>query len=229
MQGVTQNTYNAYLKKLGVATRDVKDIRRSELEAIYKTGYWDKINGDDLPSGVDLVMFDFAVNSRPARAAIVYKQVTTKVLNPIQVINGICDARLAFMKRLGTWATFGSGWTKRVTSVRAKGLAWNASYDPKTQVGMPKPEAVANATKAVANAIIVSDTKASKASTKAAGAVVAGAAATIPAVLPMASTVPLWPFLVALGIGLAVGLFFLVKALSHKKDSAVMVGVINGL
>jgi len=33
------------------------------------TQFWNKIDGDNLPSGLDYALFDFSVNSGPARAA----------------------------------------------------------------------------------------------------------------------------------------------------------------
>ena len=42
-----------------------------DVASLYKTEYWDKVRGDDLPSGVDWAAFDWAVNSgskRPAKA-----------------------------------------------------------------------------------------------------------------------------------------------------------------
>jgi lysozyme family protein len=34
----------------------------------------------------------------------------------------LCDARLAFLKRLKTWPTFGVGWGRRVVDVKATSL-----------------------------------------------------------------------------------------------------------
>lgn len=131
--GVTQNTYNAWRKKQGLATRDVFKITRSEIEAIYRNEYWNKVKGDDLPAGVDLAVFDFAVNSGVSRSAK-YTQALVGVtqdgiigpntLKAVSAYKGklnldLCDKRMAFLKGLSTWKTYGKGWTNRVNSVRS--------------------------------------------------------------------------------------------------------------
>jgi lysozyme family protein len=98
-------------------TGNMHDIPMSVVERIYRESYWKGC--DDLPSGVDLCVFDFAVNSGPGRAWGVYKAAKS--------INGICDERLRFLRGLKTWATFGKGWAKRVELVRSKALKMAAA------------------------------------------------------------------------------------------------------
>lgn len=43
-------------------------VTRAEVEAIYRANYWDRIRGDDLPTPLDLALFDYAVHSGPGRA-----------------------------------------------------------------------------------------------------------------------------------------------------------------
>jgi len=44
-------------------------------------------------------------------------------VEPREVVQGVCDARMAFLRSLGTWSAFGRGWTRRVGDVRQKALA----------------------------------------------------------------------------------------------------------
>ena len=113
--GITQKTYDAWNDAKGHARQSVRFIGLDEVSAIYKSEYWDVVHGDVLPPGLDYVVFDYAVNSGPKRAMGAYAATPT--------IDGICDGRLAFLKSLSTWPTFGNGWTNRVASVRALGKA----------------------------------------------------------------------------------------------------------
>jgi len=46
------------------------------------------------------------------------------------LIDRICSARMAFLKHLSTFGTFGRGWTARVAEVRAIGQAWATGQVP---------------------------------------------------------------------------------------------------
>ena len=62
--GVTKRVYQEW-----GGTKDMKDLTFDDVAPIYKKNYWDKMKGDDLPSGLDLCVFDFGVNAGPGRAA----------------------------------------------------------------------------------------------------------------------------------------------------------------
>src|SRR6185503_4511843 len=73
-----------------------------------------------LPSGVDYTCFDYGVNSglgRPRKALQRFKGKTG-----VDLINAINDERMAFLRSLKTFPTFGKGWTARVARVRAHSL-----------------------------------------------------------------------------------------------------------
>jgi lysozyme family protein len=67
MKGVTLATYAAF-KGRAVSKAELKAISDVDLFAIYRQGYWQAVDGDELPTGPDLCLFDIAVNSGPARA-----------------------------------------------------------------------------------------------------------------------------------------------------------------
>lgn len=128
-RGITQAVYDAFRRRDGLPERSVKHITDNEMALIYEQQYWRVVRGDDLPAGVDYAVYDFAVNSGPARAAKflqrlvgvdedgVIGQITLNALSrfdPEGVVRELCKARMAYLKRLPHWRKFGKGWTARV-------------------------------------------------------------------------------------------------------------------
>lgn len=140
-KGVTLATFRAYVKPNGTID-ELKAITDEQVATVYYRHYWAAVNAQALPSGIDYAVFDFAVNSGPARAAKYLQailgveqdgRVGPKTIAAAQkkdaraVINGLCDARLAFLKRITSggkllWNTFGKGWDRRVSDVRRDAL-----------------------------------------------------------------------------------------------------------
>ncbi|EHK56806.1 glycoside hydrolase family 108 protein [Allomesorhizobium alhagi] len=142
-KGITLATFRSYVKASG-SVADLKAITDAQVATVYRKQYWNAVNGDALPDGVDYAVFDFAVNSGPSRAAKYLQAVVgasqdgkvgpgtlAAVRSKAQtlVINRLCDDRLAFMKRIkdskgrSLWATFGRGWNSRVAAVRAEAMS----------------------------------------------------------------------------------------------------------
>lgn len=117
--GITIADYRMYVNKNGTAN-DVKNMHLADAQSIYRSKYWNKVNGDKLPSGVDYCVFDYGVNSGVSRANKIYAQLKTN--DPVKTINAICDERLRFLQSLRTWSHFGKGWGSRVASVRQNSL-----------------------------------------------------------------------------------------------------------
>ena len=148
MKGITIGTY-AQFKGRKVTKDELRNISDADLRTIYRRNYWDKVRGDDLPTGLDLVAFDGAVNSGPSRGARWLQHGVgalpdgkigpetvraATVTNAAQAIGRACDARLSFLRSLKTWATFGKGWSSRVEDIRAKaiGMARHVSETAET-------------------------------------------------------------------------------------------------
>ena len=62
--GVTKRVYLEF-----GGTKDMKELTPEDVAPLYKKLYWDKIKGDELPSGVDWCVFDWGVNSGTSRSA----------------------------------------------------------------------------------------------------------------------------------------------------------------
>lgn len=166
MKGVTLATFRRYVKP-SATKADLRKITDAQLSTIYRRHYWDAVAGAELPDGVDYAVFDFAVNSGPSRAAKYLQAVagvtqdgkigpaTLKAVRAkthASVIHELCDARLAFLKRLDTWKTFGKGWSSRVLGVRSEALKMAA---PGVSIPTPSSPPVGAAPQASAGPIAV--------------------------------------------------------------------------
>jgi lysozyme family protein len=135
--GITIHDYRKYINPAGTA-EDVRAMTVGQARAIYKSKYWDAQQCDKLPAGVDYSIFDYGVNSGIGRSGKVLRRVcglsdATHIINgdvlkavaarsPAELVKAINDERIAFLKRLKTWPTFGKGWGRRVAEVRAYSL-----------------------------------------------------------------------------------------------------------
>ena len=132
--GVTRKNWEAYLNR-DVTEIEMRGLTPDAVKPFYKAMYWDKIKGDQLPAGVDYAAYDLAVNSGVGRAAKMLQQIAgvlgdgvlgpksmeaIKAYNPEEMVDDLCYVRLAFLKRLPTFDTFGKGWSRRVAKVKAK-------------------------------------------------------------------------------------------------------------
>ncbi len=128
-KGVTQAVYDRYRRSKSLEARSVRQITAAEVRDIYRKQYWDAVRGDEMPAGVDYAVFDFAVNSGPGRAIQFLQRCIgagvdgnigletmnkAQAANPQSLIADLCNRRLAWMKTLKTWKTFGKGWNRRV-------------------------------------------------------------------------------------------------------------------
>jgi lysozyme family protein len=133
-KGVTQAVYDDWRKSQNLPVQSVRNIADSEVASIYKNLYWDRINGDNLPDGVDFAVFDFAVNSGVSRAARTLQgvvgvaqdgQIGPQTIQATKdyVAMAVTNKRLAFMQSLSIWNTFGKGWSARIADVKNQILA----------------------------------------------------------------------------------------------------------
>lgn len=134
--GVTKRVWEEWVGH-EVDEKTMRNLTPELVGPMYKVKYWDKIKGDDLPTGVDYIVFDAAVNSGPGRAAKWLQAcvgvepdggigpktlAAVKAFDTNQLIEDYAKRRLSFLMDLQTWDTFGKGWGRRVAEVQKTGL-----------------------------------------------------------------------------------------------------------
>jgi lysozyme family protein len=135
--GITQATLSAYLRR-PASVQDVRSLTKDAVRPIYKKRFWDALKCDELPGGVDLAVYDFAVNSGPNRAARYLQSVVgapqdgqigpstiaaCHKYSAQEVVKRLVAKRRGFLMGLRTWQTFGKGWNSRLVSVQQASLA----------------------------------------------------------------------------------------------------------
>jgi len=134
--GVTKKVWEEWVGH-EVDERTMRNLTPEIVGPMYKVKYWDKVKGDDLPTGVDYIVFDAAINSGPGRAAKWLQQTVgvtadgaigpgtlkaVQAMPVLEIVDKYQQTRLEFLQALSTWATFGKGWGRRVTEVEQAAL-----------------------------------------------------------------------------------------------------------
>lgn len=115
--GITYRTLAAWRGR-PVTVADVRALTAAEAGEIYRKNYWLAAGCHILPHGVDLSVFDPAVNSGVSRA-IKWRNATASITDPVKRVQAICASRRGFYQSLKTFATFGRGWLSRVSRIEA--------------------------------------------------------------------------------------------------------------
>jgi len=133
--GVTQANWEAFLGH-PVTWNDMKALTSQTVSPFYKKKYWDKVMGDELPTSVDFMMFDFAINHGVGGCVKVMQGVVgvpmdggmgPQTLNAIkaipvqQLIQKFSNAKEAYYKSLNN-PTYEKGWLNRVAKVENDAL-----------------------------------------------------------------------------------------------------------
>jgi len=135
-RGIIQREYDVYRRSHFEATQDVWNASDLEIADIYKTQYWEP-HCEQMPSGVDYILFDMNVNMGPVQAAKLLQRglgvnadghigmiTIHAVINkaPVLTINDVTKFKIDFYRSLKTFKYFGRGWLNRVASVQKVAL-----------------------------------------------------------------------------------------------------------
>jgi lysozyme family protein len=142
--GITLNELSAW-RHAAVTVQQVKDLTKDEATAIYRANYWNVVQGDALPAGIELMVVDAGVNIGTPRAARFLQQIVgadvdghigpltiaaTVAAEARTVIDRYAAMRTSFYESLPTFNHFGAGWLGRTN--RAKALAYQLAGLPAT-------------------------------------------------------------------------------------------------
>lgn len=138
--GITQAVLSAWIGRKA-SVNEVKLLSRDTAAAIYKARYWTPCRCDELPSGVDYVLFDFGVNAGIGQAVKtlqrvlgvardgIFGPVTMGALQrrqPAELVTAFDAAKVAFYRGLTvnkpSLKVFLNGWLNRCRAAKLQAL-----------------------------------------------------------------------------------------------------------
>lgn len=141
--GVTRRVWEEWTGRPS-SEEEMRGLTAEMVTPLYHARYWRVVNADQLPRGVDLVVFDFGVNAGPHRGARFLQRIvgtaqdgligpmTIATVNRFvanhgarELIRIYSEDRRDYYRSLSTFDTFGRGWLRRTDEVEvaAQGMA----------------------------------------------------------------------------------------------------------
>lgn len=136
--GITIGVLREY-RGTSVTKQDVRSLSLAEAAKIYRARYWNAASCDHLPAGIDVAVFDCAVNQGVGRAARFLQAAarvgTDGVIGPqtLKAVNNarpdalLCEFMALRMRSYGMlrslFRTFGLGWSRRLMATYAEAIA----------------------------------------------------------------------------------------------------------
>ena len=135
--GITKRTYDEF-HGTDIDEEGMRNLKKSDVEPIYRQNYWNRCRCQDLPAGIDWAVFDFAVNAGTGRAAKTLQRAVEVEqdgsIGPLtlmrvkhhevdNIINRIATYREQFYRSLSTFDTFGKGWIRRNDETREQAIS----------------------------------------------------------------------------------------------------------
>jgi len=130
-RGITIAVFRMWRGNYALGPKDLRALSEEEAKAIYRSEYWNAVQGDALPPGVDHQVFDMAVNAGVRRSSLQLQDVVGAdpdgVVGPRtlarvalfpdkvpMIIEGLEAAHEAHYRSLRTFDVFGRGWLARL-------------------------------------------------------------------------------------------------------------------
>jgi lysozyme family protein len=128
------------LTKYGISQRafpslNIRELTYNEAMLIYKEKYWQRVRGDELPEGLDLCVFDMAVNQGVSAAVKALQRAvgaspdgvlgqgtlkSVKAVKPSEAIIRFMQMRAAAYLATPNLDKYGKGWMNRLVDITVK-------------------------------------------------------------------------------------------------------------
>src|SRR5271165_4048408 len=146
--GITLARLRRFLRDSGLGKDGIRHVPCATVRALYLADFWNRTRCDALPSGIDLMVFDHAVNAGPDRAGRALQLACGQNRTDIDGAVGPCtltqvaltdtlvllDALTAMQRtgyrQMAAYTLFGENWLARLDRRRTRALELMAADEP---------------------------------------------------------------------------------------------------
>jgi lysozyme family protein len=146
--GITLVRLRRFLRDPGLGRDDIRLIPCATVRALYLADFWNRSRCDALPIGVDLMVFDHAVDAGPDRAGRALQHAvghsrtaidgaigpetlaSVAVTDTVTLVDALAAMQRTTYRQMAAFSVFGEGWLARLDRRRARALEMMALEEP---------------------------------------------------------------------------------------------------
>jgi lysozyme family protein len=146
--GITLARLRRFLRAPGLDRDDIGNVPCATVRALYLTDFWNRTRCHALPAGIDLMVFDPAVNAGPDRAGralqlacghrreeidgAVGSDTLARVAlaDTLTLLDALSAMQRTGYRQMAAYGLFGEGWLARLDRRRMKALEMMAMEEP---------------------------------------------------------------------------------------------------
>ena len=146
--GITLARLRRFQRDPALSRNDVRHLPCATVRALYLADFWNRTRCDALPPGLDLMVFDHAVNAGPDRAGralqLAVGQKRTEIdgavgpatlrhvglADTLTLIDALAAMQRTLYRQMAAYGLFGETWLARLDRRRTSALALLAEMEP---------------------------------------------------------------------------------------------------
>jgi lysozyme family protein len=146
--GITLARLRRFLRDPGLGRDDIRHVTCATVNALYLTDFWNRTRCDALPPGIDLMVFDHAVNAgadrsgRALQLACGHKRAEidgaigpdtlsrVELTDTMTLLDALTAMQRTSYRQMAAYGLFGESWLARLDRRRAKALELMALDEP---------------------------------------------------------------------------------------------------
>lgn len=146
--GISLSQLRRFHRDPGLDRDALKDVPCATVRALYLADFWNRCRCDALPAGIDLMVFDHAVNAGPDRAGRALQLAVglrrdqidgavgpatladVAVAEPVNLLDALAATQRTGYRQMAAFTLFGKNWLARLDRRRVKALDLMAETQP---------------------------------------------------------------------------------------------------